>query len=75
MVSAPKYEKNVKCTNPWEPRRATGGTLNNAGSVPHNIINHQASINYSTRGADNAHYGRGKGVAEFSDLKHPFQPN
>ena len=75
MVVAPKYEKNTMCTNPWKPNQSNKKTLNNAGSVAHNIINHQENEYFTGRGSDAASYGRLKGIAEFQDLKHPFASN
>ena len=49
--------------------------MNNQSSVARNIINHQDTAWFRGRESDCAHYGRVKGVAEFSDLKHPYAAN
>ena len=65
------YEKNSLSTNPWEPHKVTGKTINNRGSTGHNIITHgpnQYAGVIDVGVFDKNVCNRKKGITEIKDL-------
>jgi len=73
MIGSPTYDKNVKSSQPWVPKDVNALTINNRGSVTHNIINH-APNRFAGAVQPNLLDGavstkRMKGITEFGDLQ------
>ena len=77
MLLKPAYNKNMRCTNGWEPWRDHLSSINNRSSVGFNILNHNDN---KTSGVvitgifDKKLCNKKKGIAEFEDLNHLTAP-
>ena len=74
MVKKPRYDKNVKSSSPWEPRRIEGyQTLNNRSGQAHNIITNENNTVSGTLQSSSNHvrsHNRLKGIAEINEATH-----
>lgn len=78
MLTKPKYNINVRSTNPWVPKVNTSKTINNRSSVSHNIISHDPNPHSPVLVLgllDQKVTNKKKGIGEYGDLMKPSAIN